>query len=432
MSRLVIALLALLSLSACATEKIDQINLMPAPDVYDEGVIDPFTDTNMVVNNPTGGMLYATDRLPDPEAESPKYLSERGGLVRLGVANIKAGDTDMTWEEARKISLLKNRSAKYPLKVTAIQEFGLLDRSYNVFTDPNLIAAEPRLPAKQFANKIGAKLQVSKRKDIYVYVHGYKVVFENPILVASELWHFLGYDGVFVAYAWPSTPDALAYAGDLETAAVSSSHFRIFLEYLAAETEAEQIHIVGYSAGTRVVLNALGQLALLHNDKTKQQIQKKMRIGNVILVGSDFDRFLFGTLVVEGLLKVPKTLSVYQSGTDKALGFSRWLFGRERLGQTSKDRQVDPVVAEFLRTNEDLVLIDVTGAASSAIDNGHAYFRKSPWVSSDVLVNLLYSPSPAERGLVRLPTSPIWFFPENYIERLRAVLKQGHSEKLID
>ena len=34
----------LFGLNACSSGKIDQLNLMPAPDVFDEGVIDPFTD----------------------------------------------------------------------------------------------------------------------------------------------------------------------------------------------------------------------------------------------------------------------------------------------------------------------------------------------------------------------------------------------------
>ena len=62
------------------------------------------------------------------------------------------------------------------------------------------------VPSEQFAAKVNAKLAISRAKDVFIYLHGYKVVFENPLLVASELWHFLGYEGVFIAFAWPSTP----------------------------------------------------------------------------------------------------------------------------------------------------------------------------------------------------------------------------------
>ena len=208
-----------------------------------------------------------------------------------------------------------------------------MDRSITVFTPPDLITKELYRPAERFAELVNEKLKQSQRKDIYIYVHGYKVVFENPILVATELWHFLGYDGVFIAYAWPSTPKTLAYVSDAETAALSSHFLQIFLQYLSEETDAENIHIVGYSAGTRVVITALAQLAMLHTEQDKATIQRKLKIGHVILTASDFDRQLFGIQIDKGLLKIPKTLTVYVSESDSALGFSKWLFGRDRLGQ---------------------------------------------------------------------------------------------------
>ena len=118
-------------------------------------------------------------------------------------------------------------------------------------------------------------------------MHGYKVVFENPLLVASELWHFLGYEGSFIAFSWPSTPDTLAYFGDLETAALSAGSLRVLIQYLAEQTEAQRIHIIGYSAGTRVVAQALDQLALIHSGMADADGSEKWRIGQVILTGSD-------------------------------------------------------------------------------------------------------------------------------------------------
>ena len=60
-----------------------------------------------------------------------------------------------------------------------------------------------RTPAETFAKLINSKLALSRQKEVLIYVHGYKVVFDNPILVTTELWHFLGYDGVAIAFAWP-------------------------------------------------------------------------------------------------------------------------------------------------------------------------------------------------------------------------------------
>jgi esterase/lipase superfamily enzyme len=69
-------------------------------------------------------------------------------------------------------------------------------------------------PRRPFADAINAKLAHSRSKDIVVYVHGYKVPFENPLLVATEL--------------------------------------RQFISYLRRRTAAERIHVVGVSSGASV------------------------------------------------------------------------------------------------------------------------------------------------------------------------------------
>jgi len=423
------AALLLVILAGCSRHKPNQIFLMPAPDIYDTGVIDPFTDTNPLEQIPYEGILYATDREPDTtNFINNFYENKRGYLLRLGIGRIILGTNEMTWEEARQISLLKNRPQKYPIRISGVEEFGILDRSKSFVAPSENLGPEARIPAQRFTAMINAKLATSQRKDIFIYVHGYKVVFENPLLVASELWHFLGYDGVFIAYAWPSTPKKLAYASDLETAALSAHNFRILLEYLAEETDAERIHIIGYSAGTRVVIKGLMQMALNGECKSSGNFHEISRIGHVILVGSDFDRPLFGAYVADGLLNVAEDFSIYLSDSDRALNFSRWFFKQERLGQMWKDQKIPPLVADFLRKNDNLIMIDVTDAEDSAKGNGHAYFRKSPWVSSDILSTLMYDLDPAKRGLQFTEEWPVWTFPADYITSLAGRLMKLDTE----
>jgi hypothetical protein len=79
-------------------------------------------------------------------------------------------------------------------------------------------------------------------------------------------------------------------------------------------------------------------------------------------------------------------------------------------------------IAEFVREKTSLEIVDVT-AAGSTNGNGHAYFRDSPWVSSDMLRYLGYNIDPAQRGLVKAADGlPVWTFPPDYIERSRKVL----------
>jgi len=79
-------------------------------------------------------------------------------------------------------------------------------------------------------------------------------------------------------------------------------------------------------------------------------------------------------------------------------------------------------VREFLWEHPELRIVDVTQAEGGTAGSGHGYFRESPWVSSDILTTLLYDLTPSEGGLVLQPNSPVWTFPDDYIDRLRRAL----------
>ena len=418
------------TIAACASSGGYQQDLMNAPDIFDEGGIDPFADITPIDVADFYGILYATDRLPADEPNKPPfYGNTRGFALRLGSARIRLAKEGATWEEARRISLLKNRTESFPLQVEDTREYGVLDGSVMSLDDPAIVAHESALPGKLFAERVNEQLSRSSVKDVFVYVPGFKVNFENPVLVASELWHYLGYEGAFIAYSWPATPSLWAYAFDTESAAVAGRNLRIFLQYLADETNAERIHIIGYSAGTRVVTTALWQLALLNAGSSKNSIQEKLRIGNVILAGSDLDPGIFGNYLVDGIWKIPAYLTVYLSGTDAALNTSSFFyFGKKRLGAWGKDDVLPAVTAKILRERDDLLAIHVGEAEKSSTGNGHAYFRDSPWVSSDILVTLRYGLRPDERGLVRTLEDPMWRFPPDYITNLRETIFRVNPE----
>jgi len=415
-------------LASCASGPY-QINLMPAPDVYDNG-LDPFGDKRIEFD----GILYATDRAPAGENDKKIfYQNERGHILRLGMGTIDFDKGGIDWDETRRVSLLKNRSRDYPLELDETEEFGVLRSSKSRLFKMLENGKQIKLGDAEFASRVNMLLTKSDKKDVYLYVHGFKVIFDNPLLVSTELWHFLGYDGAFIAYAWPSTPSKWAYAKDLETTEYSARNLRLLIEFLSSNTKARQIHIIGYSAGTRVVIGALAQLALLNTGKNKAEINKKLRIGNVILVGSDVDRDVFRGYLEDGLLKVQRSLTIYMSGADKALGLSNFLFARRRLGQAFNLDNMYPGVFEYLQHVPDLNFIDVSNAENASAGNGHAYFRNSPWVSSDILMTLKYDLPPGERGIYRKDGSPLWQFPEDYITQLRESLKEnlpGYSEAL--
>ncbi|MEE4603914.1 MAG: alpha/beta hydrolase [Desulfobacteraceae bacterium] len=421
-------LLSIVVTAACSSGGPYRINLMPAPAVFEDGDINPLPKGQPPVSYDDFRMLYATDRKPsdDPDVR-PFYLNEPGYIVRLGHARVKAGPAGTDWEAVRRISLAKNRTGNYPLEVLSVNETGALPSTYSFLTRSAPGSTAPDLGGKKFAEFVNQRLTASAVKDVYVYVHGFRVMFDVPVLVASELWHFLGYRGAFIAYTWPSTPSVFAYLSDLEAAVIMARKLRLFFTYLAEETQVEKIHIVGFSAGSRLLVSALGQLALLNADKTDEQIRTNVRIGNVIIVGGDISQEEFGIALADGLLRIPERTTIYVSSADRALVWARRLFRRERLGQMWAGDLPQRTV-DFLGANPSLQFVDVTEAAGSTTGNGHAYLRKSPWVSSDLLTLLAYDIGAAERGLKKEANQLVWTFPPDFIERLRKLLTEMNPD----
>ena len=62
------SLSAAILLVGCSSPKPFEIDLMPAPEVYEEDGINPFTDTSPIDDLPYEGILYATDRMPAGKA----------------------------------------------------------------------------------------------------------------------------------------------------------------------------------------------------------------------------------------------------------------------------------------------------------------------------------------------------------------------------
>ena len=279
---------------------------------------------------------------------------------------------------------------------------------------------EMQYAGRRFAAQVDAQLAASRNKDIFIYTHGYNVDFDYSTLVSKELQHFLGYQGAFISYNWTATPSRLAYFRDQESAMATRRNLRSLIEYLSGNTRARRIHLIGYSAGSRLAFETAYQIALLADPKP--------RMGKLILISSDLDRAFFLQAIEDGLLDAVDDVTLYQSQTDAALAMSRLVFGRERLGEATADGRVDPAVQSRLAELDDLHIIDVTDAEAANAGNGHWYFQSSPWASSDLFLSLLTDRDPGARGLVRSPGAAVWRFPPDYPAVLRRISPSAQGE----
>lgn len=407
----------------CATPSQRVMAFMPPPVVTGRDTVLPLAPAeNDASANPL--VLYATVRAPLAQLDSGVYSDARGTAVIVGAAEVAPVAPGITWQGLADLSALRTAATRPTIRLKATVPFGPLQLSDRLFLDGDAEAPPDTAARARFRHVLAAQLTRRGTRDVTVYVHGYRAAFDGPVLLSAELWHYSNYDGVVIPFTWPSHLGRLDYFGDTETARYAAPFLRDFLGFLATDTVVRRIHVLGYSAGTRMVAAALHQLALQHRGLRPEEIRRRTKLGHVLLVSSDVDRGIFGGYLSDGLLAVQEHLTLYESPRDRVLGMASFAFGQRRLGQLDIEA-LSPAARRVLAQGDRLTLISVGRALGADRGTGHAYFRESPWVSADLLSTLRYGLTPAERGLSLRPDGPVWYFPADYAERLARRVRQG-------
>jgi esterase/lipase superfamily enzyme len=258
---------------------------------------------------------------------------------------------------------------------------------------------------------------------VYVYVPGFNVTFELALRRMAEFSHYLGRDGVFVAYAWPAHSHPFAYDMDRRSAMQSAGRFRDFVQYLAENTGAEKIHLIASSAGAPVVSGAL--VAMREEcgaTMTPAQMRERTRLGHVVYAASDQDVDGFRAMLLSGADELAEHITVYSSSEDLGLVLTRHFgSGDKTIGRLPA--HLTEADAALLRERAaHVTVVDATGALDDAGRGGmwsHSYWYLNSWVSSDLLGLLRHGISAERRGLVATRDGAMWGFPEDYPERLR-------------
>jgi len=403
--------------------------LMATPAVFLDGTVNPFSRTPLDEQSNVFEIFYVTGRQPDQAGNSKSfYVNERDKQLHFGTAQFRIGDEHLTWSDLIRYSLLEQRTSEPILTVTGVTEKGGLNADTDNY-DPQQAPPDVFAAALKFTDAINARMQTSGHHEIYIFVPGFKVDFNYPVLVAGELWHYLGRRGAFIAYSWPSAQKLWSYFSDVETAHFSARNFRQLLLLLAHHSNAQRINIIVYSAGARIVSQALKELRLIYYNEDPATLRRLLKIGQVIFTGADIDLMYFKSLYQDGFDDIPERITIYTNKNDSALRWSLRFFGWPRLG-TIEPSGLTPNELHFLEQDDSTTIIDVAMAEKAASGNGHGYFIKSPWVSSDILLTLSFGLRPAERGLRRAEQGAIWQFPDDYRQQAQNLALQIKSDQI--
>ena len=228
-----------------------------------------------------------------------------------------------------------------------------------------------------------------------------------------------------VLFSWPTRSSVFKYLGDKVESFRSVRNFREFLDYLASQTSVERIHLFSYSAGAPIVTHALLQLRLMRRQQTPEEVLRAHRIHSVIYAAPDEDLEGFKMMTLDGLGDLAEVFTLYTNSSDSSFGFgTTFLYrdprlGRPQEGLTDEDRAA-------LAALEDSGFVDVTNAEKKAGKSGlgHMYWYQNAWVITDLVLGLRFNLPPAKRGLVRGEGESLWSFPDDYPDRVRALVRE--------
>ena len=407
-------LLALAALTACQPT----VYLMPTPEALQTGKYDPFAldpernrDNRLIV-------AYATNRLPAGAKKDRAYLTLFDQDLRLGAAWVSIGGDEMSWEDLHQVSISAEREGDIPLRLERAEELARVDGAGDA----------PLLPgAEAFFDAVNRALADSLDKDLTLYVHGANNNFYRASAQAAQYRHFTGRNSVVMSFAWPSAESLLRYAVDVNNARRTVPVFASLLELLADHTDARRIDVLAYSAGSQVLSPALAALAEKYRDEPLAQVRERLRLGEIYFAAPDveFRGFLED---LAGYVGIPDHVTVAVNPDDTVLALAAMKHGVSRAGRPDRNELSEEETQWVIKASRELPVDFIWISAShlpGMARGAHDFWYSHPWVSTDVLIQLLFEARPADRGLEaeeESGQSRVWYFPDDYPQRSTAAI----------
>lgn len=217
-----------------------------------------------------------------------------------------------------------------------------------------------------FFSSLQVRLASSSERDIFVFVHGFNVSFENAARRTAQLAYDLNIQGAPIFYSWPSAGEPTAYLADTNNAEWAVPHLEEFLSALTEDSGAQTIHLIAHSMGNRPLVRALERMA--HSAAPG----RSPAFNQIVLTAPDIDAEVFADLAIR-ILPAGERITFYTSNNDEALKLSKSAAGGyPRAGDTDDGI----VIVEGMDT------IDASLVDTSLL--GHSYYGDNRSVLSDI------------------------------------------------
>jgi esterase/lipase superfamily enzyme len=414
-----------LAVAACSGARL----MMPTQNVHLDPERDLYAGLPQKLKTTEVPLFYVTDRAPERDSEGQlRYGYERSASLAFGSAVVDLG-VDLSWEDLLEASRTQHRLKPVKLELREVSEIArgpeiplpFREEGGRIVEEPTLVA-ERDASIEAFRSVLVRQLELTPRKDVFIFVHGYHNSFADAAFAMGEMWHFLGRIGVPLIYTWPAGhPGLFGYTYDRESSEFTVYHLRSLLALIAGFPEVERIHLIAHSRGTDVAVAAVRELTIAARGAGISP-RKKFKIRNFILAAPDLDMEVATQRIVGD--KIPLSvhrLTIYSSPEDEAIGLASRLFAspRGRLGTFGQEQLTGAVGAAIEYGNSNVAFVNFEAASDVLFSRGegygHSYFRDAPTVASDVVLMLRDDFDPGAPGR---PLEPLgrhfWGIPPGY------------------
>jgi esterase/lipase superfamily enzyme len=407
-------------LSGCAEPTT--VLLMPAPVIYYNAEIDPYSHLKKEEKTTSIPVIFATNREFQESSANTPYGNGISDFLHLGEVQVMFGNHLTSWEELHLASIQPVRTKPIALSIESTNEIAKIKtKEFNMKTLPDTTLL------KEFTGRINHHLAQARDKEIIIYVHGAKGSFLKSVALTAELDHFTGRDFLGIAFSWPSHQNIVSYLFgiDIQRAIHSTTSLRTLIELLAKYTNVKHINIICYSAGGKLVSQALYELYEKNQQLNSYKLKEKFRLGTILFTASDvsIDTFLEK---LPAISEMARQVVVTVSDNDQVLHYAEmFMGGSDRIGTRQAEKSEENFI--FNKKINNFEIIDFSfGKEERGFDiTGHHYWHKHPWASSDIIF-LLRTDLPGKyRGLMSTGTENVWYLSSDYPEAVKDAAKSA-------
>jgi esterase/lipase superfamily enzyme len=308
-------------------------------------------------------VFYGTNRAPTGELKPALYYGPARGDLRYGYVEVSIPEVHQQGE--------LETQPRWSLYTYLVGEEAL-KRHY--------VLLEKTVPLGQAGFNAALRKEISEApsKDVFIFVHGFNTSFEDAARRTAQLAYDLDFDGTPLMYSWPSQASTTAYTVDEAAVEPSGRKMAEFLEDVASQSGAAQIHLIAHSMGNRALIEALRTYLANHAAERHKPV-----FGQIVFTAPDVDREWF-IAIARSLEGAGARVTLYASNNDLALKTSQAIHGAPRAGLAGSD----------IITLRGLDTIDMSSVHADLL--GHNYYAADTGAIYD-LFRLLWRGDPPPR-----------------------------------